>query len=273
MNSNLGYSVAAFSHIGHRKENQDRYCVLSAVETDSLLVIVADGMGGHEGGALAAQTIIETAAGMWKIPNTEEPVEEFLHRLVNESHAAVKEAGNKQGLMPRSTLAALYLYKKANEIKAMSIHSGDCRIIQFSGTGVIAQTIDHSLAQLKVLQGRITQEEAATDPDQNKVISNIGGDDNPEAEITTWDLSVGDHFVVCSDGFWGSYSTEDIMNLYQNEAESETDGKTLEERIEQLFLQKLGKLSKQDNTTVVMLSDVNSVSSALPPGSPPLYNP
>ncbi len=245
-------SVTSFTHIGNREENQDRLSVLQSSDQQSLLCVVADGMGGHEGGALAAQTIIDTASTLWQeqLQQTKlnlESAETFLHNLVNQSHLAVNNAGESRGLEPRSTIAVLYLYHDAEQYNAISIHAGDSRVTQYSKTEKIAKTFDHSLAQLKVLRGKITEEELADDPDQSKVISNIGGQDLPEQEITHWDLTKGGRFTICSDGFWEVFNNKEVLDLFEI-AKDERQSK-----IETVLLEKMQERPKHDNTTVIMI--------------------
>ena len=80
--------------------------------------------------------------------------------------------------------------------------------MQFSGTGLARRTLDHSIAQLNVLRGVITEEELATHPDQNKLFTQIGGQDAPEAQVERWNLAEGRRFAVCSDGFWEVFSPD-----------------------------------------------------------------
>lgn len=256
------YSTAAFTHIGQRNENQDRYCVLTNPDND-LLVIVADGMGGHKGGSFASQAIIDAASQLWSKFNSRQPIEKFLNDLVTVCQAAVLDKGQEQELSPLSTLAALYIYH--NQTKAISIHAGDSRIMQFSESEFITQTIDHSLAQLQVLQGKISQQEVASHPDQNKLISYIGGDTSPDAEITHWNLAKGKRFVVCSDGFWEIFSLADVLKLYQDSSSDagSSNHSSLETAISKLFMEKLDELSQHDNTTVVML-ELESQTAVLP---------
>lgn len=252
MSSSNKFSIVSFTHVGKRKENQDRFRVLQSVDQQSLLCMVADGMGGHEGGALAAQTIMDTADTLWQeqLQQTklnQESAETFLNSLVNQSHLAVNHAGESRGLEPRSTIAVLYLYHDDEKYYAISIHAGDSRVTQYSKTEKIAKTFDHSLAQLKVLRGKITEEELADDPDQSKVISNIGGQDLPEQEITHWDLAKGGRFTICSDGFWEVFNNEEVLDLFEI---------ALDERhskIENALLEKMQERPKHDNTTVIMI--------------------
>lgn len=244
--------ITSFSHIGKREENQDRYSVLQSPDKQKQLFVVADGMGGHKGGSLAAQTVIDTANKLWQVNIQQEScdlesVDAFLHEIIKQSHLAVIAAGEAEGLEPRSTLAALYLFQEAEHYKAISIHAGDSRITQYSSSERIALSFDHSLAQLKVLRGKITEEELANDPDQSKVISNIGGQDLPDPEITHWDLTKGGRFTVCSDGFWEVFNTQETLEIFESSLEQR------ETQIETILLEKMKERPKHDNTTVIMV--------------------
>ena len=235
------FSTHAFSHRGQRDENQDRLAVLGSTDDRSRLLVVADGLGGHSGASLAAQTVVATAERCWQCRLPEQGSEAFLKHLVRESHTAVRRAGREQELDPHSTLAALLL----QETEAASIHAGDSRVIQFSGQAFIDRTLDHSIAQLHVLRGLIADEDMATHPDQTILFSQVGGPGSPDAEVNHWDLSKGRRFVVCSDGFWEVFPPEEMLELFaSNDPESE---------MRQRFQRKLKHLERHDNTTAILV--------------------
>ena len=229
-----------FTHTGQRCENQDRMKVLRSPGGDAFLLVVADGLGGHRGGALAAQTVVETAERCWNSRSEDLDAECFLTDLVRECHAAVNRAGHEPGLDPRSTLVALL----GRGAEVTSIHAGDSRVMQFSGTGLARRTLDHSIPQLNVLRGVIAEEALATHPDQKKLFTQIGGKDAPEAQIERWDLVEGRRFAVCSDGFWEIFSPNEILAVF----ESSNPGRELEAR----FADKLERLQRHDNTTAIL---------------------
>ena len=135
-----------FTHIGQGEENQDRVRVLTSrtsQDGDASLLVVADGLGGHSGAALAAQTLVDTADRLWGERAGSSDAEEFLRKLALESHAAVNKTGHEHGKDPRSTLAALLL----NGSEAVSVHAGDSRVMQLSGDRVVKRTLDHSIGQ------------------------------------------------------------------------------------------------------------------------------
>ena len=261
-----------FSHIGQRDQNQDRLTVLESPHNGSRLLVIADGLGGHTGGSLAAETVVATAERCWRLrsadtaeataqatpeatsetgPETCQPStssgqsygqspEKFLKLFVRECHDAVRHAGREQGLDPHSTIAALLL----QDGQAISVHAGDSRVMQYSESSFVDRTLDHSVAQLHALRGTITDDEIAEHPDQNKLFAQVGGPTGPEAEIKRWDLSEGRRFVLCSDGFWEIFRHDEIVELFMSDdPEAELKGR---------FEHKLSQLKHHDNTTAIL---------------------
>ena len=202
-----------FSHTGQRNENQDRYAILESPDDRSRLLVVADGLGGHTGGLLAAETTVATAEQCWRNRYPEQSPESFLNALVGECHDAVRRAALEQGLDAHSTIVALLL----QDGQAISVHAGDSRVMQYSETSFVNRTVDHSIAQLLALRGTITDDEIAGHPDQNKLFAQIGGPTAPEPEIRHWDLSEGTRFVLCSDGFWEIFRHGEIVELFASD--------------------------------------------------------
>ncbi len=253
-----------FSHIGQRDQNQDRVAVLESPHDGARLLVVADGLGGHTGGSLAAETVVSAAERCWRDHCTKtaeyspqagtdsqpespqssassgQSPETFLKFLVRVCHEAVRRAGRAQGLDPHSTIAAL-LYQDG---QAFSVHAGDSRVMQYSERSFVDRTLDHSVAQLHALRGTIADDEIAEHPDQNKLFAQLGGPAAPEAEIKRWDLSQGRRFVLCSDGFWEIFRHEEILETFVSD-DPETE---LKDRFER----KLRQLENHDNTTAIL---------------------
>ena len=215
--------------------------MLGSPDGTAHLLAVADGLGGHSGGLLAARTVARTAEKCWRDRDVQEVATAYLERLVRESHAAVRRVGSERNLDPQSTLAALLL--EGGE--ATSIHCGDSRVMQFSDTELVKRTLDHSMAQLHALRGVISEEEIATHPDQNRLFTSVGGPGAPEVETTRWDLSKGRRFVVCSDGFWEIFPPDEMLDLFAFSDPS----LELERRVEC----KLESLERHDNTSAILV--------------------
>lgn len=229
-----------FSHIGQRDENQDRLTVLESSGDGPCLLVVADGLGGHAGGSLAAETVVATAKRCWRSRYPEQSPEGFLKLLLRECHNAVRRAGREQALDPHSTIAALLL----QDGQAISIHAGDSRVMQYSEKAFVDRTLDHSVAQLHAMRGAIADDEIAQHPDQNKLFAQVGGPSVPEPEIKRWDLSEGRRFVLCSDGFWEIFRHDDIVELFASDDP--------EAEMKRRFETKLKQLKRHDNTTAIL---------------------
>ena len=168
----MHYETASCTDIGARGEQQDR--VLALQRDDDLLLALADGMGGHEDGALAAQTVMDAARELFdKSRNLK--AEDLLVSIAGAAHARINTAGAERGVSPHSTCVLLHL----TEERAAWTHVGDSRLYRFDRGRLIGRTTDHSAVELLRLQGRISEEEMKTHPRKNVVYEALGGKEGP----------------------------------------------------------------------------------------------
>ncbi len=118
---------------------------------------------------------------------------------------------------------------------------------------MVSRTVDHSIGQLNVLRGKITESELATHPDQKKLFSHLGGESLPDLEFKHWKLTEGRRFVVCSDGFWEVFPPEQVPKLFES-----ADPKR---EVMSLFSKKLAALNNHDNATAVLVDIRRALSS------------
>ncbi|MBL8663814.1 MAG: serine/threonine-protein phosphatase [Candidatus Odyssella sp.] len=186
-------------HVGSRNEQQDAGLVLTNDGRTEQLVLVADGMGGHAGGSLASAQVAETARRIWEEHKRSaiEP-KRLLERIVREGHESINRAGAERGLTPRSTCALLLV----RDGSAHWAHVGDSRIYRLRDGHVTRLTRDHSVVQMLVDLGKVSEEEMGTHPDQNRLTQSLGGDAVPMPDFGTDAVKEHDAFLVCSDGLW-----------------------------------------------------------------------
>ncbi len=122
---------------------------------------------------------------------------------------------------------------------------GDSRVMQYSATSFIGRTSDHSVAQLLVSSGELSEEEMAGHPEQALLLSAVGGARAPAAEVTGWDLSVGNRFLVCSDGLWTLFSHAEVLALF----DTDDPESAMTEQLES----KLQPLKFHDNCTAILI--------------------
>jgi len=196
------------SDIGGREEQQDRAEILTSAAADAHLVVLADGMGGHHGGALAAQAVVDASRQLFEAEVVDDPTT-ALERYCLQAHRAVTGLGEHGGQTPGSTCVLLYI---AGD-EAYWAHVGDSRLYHFRKGKLLNRTRDHSLVQLLVARGELAEEEMATSPLQNQLYMRLGGNEPPQPELGSADVQQGDAFVLCSDGFWESVGDEEVAAI------------------------------------------------------------
>jgi len=242
----LQVEYAELSLVGGREENQDRIAVLTG--PDAIMLIVADGMGGHADGARAAEVASETIAEAFrKIAHPVFDPQGFMHRAIGLAHARLVKMGPDLNVefRPRATCVICLIQDDA----AYWAHMGDSRIYLLRNSTILKRTRDHSHVELLLQEGLITEDEIAEHPMRNFVECCLGGDALlPGMTVTNQKrLEPGDTLVACSDGFWGGLEDEDIGLLGSGEGE-------LSDELQRLAEQAVRSNGPNaDNTSVIAL--------------------
>ncbi len=221
----MRFTIFQDSHIGGRKVNQDR--VAYSYSKEILLMVIADGMGGHARGEIAAEISVNTittrfqqegARGMLRRPK------EFLESSIQSAHRAIVAFADENQMLecPRTTVVVCLVQNG----KACWAHSGDSRLYVFREGALATATIDHSRVQQLMDAGLLTPEGAAVHPDRNKIYNCLGGVLPPAITLSEdWPLQVGDTILLSTDGFWAPLSSgliakrllrENILELVPN---------------------------------------------------------
>lgn len=211
----LAPRVAFGRALGGRASQQDAMVCLVDPGADARLLVLADGMGGHGAGELAAEGVIATARRLWDQRGwREQPGAVFLETLCQEAHEELRRRrmGLAQG-EPHSTIVALLIRGK----RACWVHVGDSRLYQFLGSRCIERTRDHSLAEWRVQRGELRPDEVARHADQHKLLRGLGGDSAPEVEHGGAMLRTGQGFALCSDGVWEYLAPAELGRLVVRE--------------------------------------------------------
>ncbi len=201
----MRFTIYQESRVGGRANNEDRttYCY----SRDALLMVVADGMGGHHYGEIAAQIAVQTLADTFQReakPLLADPFR-FLQKSMTNAHHAILDYTTRHHLRdtPRTTCVACVVQDNV----AYWAHAGDSRLYLMRDGRVITQTKDHSRIRLLIEEGMISEAQAAFHPDRNKIYSCLGSPTPPEIEFSRkTPLNHGDILLLCSDGLWGEMS-------------------------------------------------------------------
>lgn len=204
-------TIVQASRLGGREINEDRVGHWSAPA--SLLMAVADGLGGHLHGEVAAQLAIDVLGAAFQRearPKLAEP-SPFLGRAIAAAHAAILREAQKMGLpeTPRTVIAACVV----QDGYAFWTHVGDCRFYLVRRGRILFRSRDHTVVQRLVDEGRIREEAVATHPHRNRLLQCLGGYQAPRAEPAASErLAKDDILLLCSDGFWGPLTQRQIMH-------------------------------------------------------------
>jgi len=206
----MKFSIFQDSRIGGRSYNQDR--IGHWYTRDSLLLVLADGMGGHLLGEVAAQIAVDTlAAAFQKDAQTRIPDPDlFLFRSIGRIHTAIDDYTRKLKLpdSPRTTLVACIV----QDGHAWWTHVGDSRLYFIRRGSIVARTRDHTRVQQLVDQGRIREEAVSSHPERNMLLQCLGGGHVPKIEPTaSARLEKDDILLLCSDGFWGPLTHRQLL--------------------------------------------------------------
>jgi len=201
---------ACFTARGGRVENQDRFLALVGEAGERYLFAVADGMGGHRGGAEAAEVAIAALAELWREADILDDIAGWIRRAIQRAHLAVRDLAHPGELSPPNTTLAVLVIAR-NQV--WSGHVGDTRISRYSSTGLRHRTRDHSVTEAKLAAGRITEQQAAADPDLNLLTRSLGSREVPEPAIEAWHAPAGDLLCLASDGAWSLLSEADFRSL------------------------------------------------------------
>ena len=196
-------------HAGDRPEQQDYAALLTHPrERGVLLAALADGMGGHSGGALAAQQVIHTCRNNFErfVPSLDTP-RELLTTSLAEAHLLIRASRFINEKEPHSTAAVLLVEPG----RACWAHCGDSRIYCFRGEQPLSRTRDHSYVERLLASGRITPQEALSHAQRNVLTTSLGGEGEPHIDFGQADeLRAGLSFLLCSDGLWAYFADAEL---------------------------------------------------------------
>ena len=241
----MKFAVYQANHIGGRKYNQDR--VGYAYTNDALLLVLADGMGGHLHGEIAAQIAVHSfmrAFARLEQTRVKEP-EVFLRATMRAGHDAIFDyaRAEKLGGSPGTTCVAALVQNG----QIWWAHAGDSRCYLLRGDRVVSVTHDHSVVQQWADWGIISAEEMKTHPDRNKITNCLGGvEDMFYVDVSQpVPLQSGDTLLLCSDGFWSPLTDEEMAGL--------SSAPALQDSVDELIgMAVYREAARADNTTAVV---------------------
>lgn len=222
-----GIELANLSDVGRAREANEDYFGYAEPEDDEAysrkgrLIIIADGMGGYEGGQLASRFAVETIRENYLATPADDPADALLEsfqlahhkiRQFSREHAEVDQMG--------TTCTAAVLM--GSQLYFANI--GDSRLYLIRGMELKQLTQDDSYVNKMVLSGMLSREEAETHPNRNVLTAALGSntqDATPSASKSPESLLPGDTLLLCTDGLHGLVSNQEILDSVNGRSASE----------------------------------------------------
>ena len=210
------YPPLSIHEIGQRPNQED-----AISQWDNRLFVLCDGMGGHEHGEVASQTVSQAIVEWYKARAIEPLTKAHIEDALAYAYAKLDEKDRGEFRKMGTTLTLLYIGSNG----VLAAHMGDSRIYHIRpNVGVLYQSRDHSLVFDLFQSGEITYEEMSNFAQKNIVTRAMTpGEDNrmrPDI-IHITDVKPGDYFYMCSDGMLEQMSNEELVNLLSSDVSDE----------------------------------------------------
>lgn len=214
--------------------------------------LVADGMGGHQFGDIASQTVASTFAGAFpdEVPTHPEAVLD----AIRQAHAAVVgliDETHPPGSVAGTTVTGVVLVEGASNdaYSWMAFNVGDSRVYSWDGRALTQLTVDHSAVQELVNRGLISPSEAAVHPERNVITRAVGAGARVEADVRLIPLGVRQVFLACSDGLNKELDDTQIATILAEYGRDAPDASSIADRLVDAAIASGGR----DNVTVVVV--------------------
>lgn len=199
----MRYQWASATHTGLvRSNNEDSlYPTTSGSSDDKVLLIVADGMGGHVAGEVASRIAVDTAVDIVGTPG---------RRVMGANHAILLEVAENQELAGMGT--TMTMLELGEDGVGRFAHVGDSRAYLWRDGDLRQLTTDHTVAAEYVAAGKLSPEEAVHHPQRNMITRALGLTQNLIVDEFEEPLQPGDRFLLCSDGVNAMLTDEEIAD-------------------------------------------------------------
>jgi protein phosphatase len=227
-----GIELANLTDLGcERENNEDYYCYWEPESEEHFsrkgrLAIVADGMGGEEGGQIASHLAVDTVRDIYLATHDTDPQAALLEGFKAAHETILRCARDRpelQGMGTTCTAVAI------SDGQAYFGHVGDSRLYLVRHSGISRLTQDHTYVNRLIQCGVINSEEAAAHPQRHVLTAALGtnGDVNADFTETPVQLGLGDVLVLCTDGLWGQITDQELLSII----ESKTPGEACKELV------------------------------------------
>ncbi|HQQ75264.1 MAG TPA: Stp1/IreP family PP2C-type Ser/Thr phosphatase [Pseudomonadales bacterium] len=239
-----GSTVAGLTHIGCvRRCNEDSIFLESDIDGHTLLAVVADGMGGHAGGAIASQLAVSEFERAWKYRMENVSLTgSWLYATAKLANHIIRSQAEADPTLKQmgTTLVSLLIEGHVAHIA----HIGDSRCYLLKEGKLIQLTTDHSVVQQLVDSGSMTPDEAERSPIKNYLTRSLGSHAEPDMDVQRVELSGAERLLLCSDGLTNMLATVELENIM---ASCDSDQRVCERLVEEALAR-----GASDNVSVIV---------------------
>lgn len=234
--------ISSATSIGKvRSLNEDSFFVSDVCAADTVLAIVADGMGGHNAGEVASAEAVNAIKSSDFC--TDKDVKTVLSDAIACANNAIYKMSTKNPKLHGMGTTATACVVKDNRVTAA--HVGDSRLYLIRNGEMTQITKDHSLVEMLIENGTITKEDAKNHPQKNVITKALGTDSSVECDIYEFDAEADDIILLCTDGLVNMADDQKILSLI-------TDSEDFEGLADKL-IKEAESAGGFDNITVVLI--------------------
>jgi PPM family protein phosphatase len=221
MKARPGIEVASLTDIGRQRENnEDSYLYWEPASDEEFqrkgrLAIVADGMGGYEGGQEASRIAVETVCEVYEQSAEDDPHAALLGAFAAAHAEILSYAAEHPQFYGMGTTCTAFVLRGRQVYFA---HIGDSRLYLVRRSGISQLTRDHSYVGRLVASGIVRSEDAESHPQRHILTAALGVGEGSSADSGEQELSLenGDALVLCTDGLWSLVSEQELETVVKN---------------------------------------------------------
>jgi protein phosphatase len=224
--SHVSVSTCSLADMGHRRSQQEDslgYVNIPANQKTQTLIrghlyVVADGIGGSEGGEIASRIAVESIIkSYYTLPATTVP--SVLKQAILQANKQILAVGQKRNWPNMGTTVVCAVL---SDRMLYLTHLGDSRAYLLREGQLKRVTTDHSHVQTLIEKGELSKEEAPHHPQYHQITQALGSSSSIEPAIKSFSISPGDQLLLCSDGLHDELSDQEIKQLLTSEADQQT---------------------------------------------------
>jgi serine/threonine protein phosphatase PrpC len=211
--SNPSYDFALISDVGMKREGNEDSCGQLVENGSTVVFVVADGVGGYEGGEIASAMAVEITLEAFRVSSPSLGSAKRLNRALQQANIEIHNRALTVPELRRMATTTTAVAVSLNDGMLYGVHCGDCRLYLVRAHKIEQLTRDHTVIGERLRMGLISAERARNHPDRSALSRSIGQDLIPSIDRITTPLQQHDRLILCSDGLWSVLEDAELERL------------------------------------------------------------